>query len=50
MPYMGVVGKREAEAGTVAVRRRGAGKKQVVMEREAFAEQVAEDIRTRARW
>ena len=50
VPYMGVVGKREAEAGTVAVRRRGAGKKQVVMEREAFAGQVAEDIRSRARW
>ena len=50
VPYMGVVGKREAEAGTVAVRRRGAGRKQVVMEREAFAEQVAEDIRSRARW
>ena len=50
VPYMGVVGKREAEAGTVAVRRRGAGKKQVVMDRKAFAGQVAEDIRTRARW
>ena len=50
VPYMGVVGKREAEAGTVAVRRRGTGKKQVVMEREAFAGQVAEDIRGRARW
>ena len=50
VPYMGVVGKREAEAGTVAVRRRGAGKKQVVMEREAFAGQVAEDIRSRSRW
>ncbi|MYC53527.1 MAG: threonine--tRNA ligase [Gammaproteobacteria bacterium] len=50
VPYMGVVGKREAEAGTVAVRRRGAGRKQVVMDREAFAGQVAEDIRTRARW
>ena len=50
VPYMGVVGKREAEAGTVAVRRRGAGRKQVVMEREAFAEQVAEEIRARARW
>ena len=50
VPYMGVVGKREAEAGTVAVRRRGAGKKQVVMDREAFAGRVAEEIRTRARW
>lgn len=50
VPYMGVVGKREAEAGTVAVRRRGAGRKQVVMEREAFAGHVAEDIRSRTRW
>ena len=50
IPYMGVVGKREAEAGTVAVRRRGAGKKQVVMDRKAFAEQVAEEVRTRAFW
>ena len=50
VPYMGVVGKREAEAGTVAVRRRGAGRKQVVMEREAFAGQVADDIRSRTRW
>ncbi len=50
VPYMGVVGKREAEAGTVAVRRRGAGRKQAVEEREAFAERVAEEIRTRARW
>ena len=50
VPYMGVVGKREAEAGTVAVRRRGAGRKQVVMDRKAFAGQVAEDIRSRTRW
>jgi threonyl-tRNA synthetase len=50
VPYMGVVGKREAEAGTVAVRKRGAGKKQVVMERAAFAEQVAEEIRERVIW
>ena len=49
VPYMGVVGKREAEAGTVAVRKRGAGRKQVVMERKAFAEQVVGEIRDRAR-
>lgn len=48
VPYMAVVGEREAEAGTVAVRRRGAGRKQVVMERKAFQEQVLEEIRTRA--
>ena len=31
VPYMAVIGKREAEAGTVAVRTRGAGNKQDVM-------------------
>ena len=50
VPYMGVVGKREAEGGTVAVRKRGAGRKQVVMERAAFAEQVAGEIRGRVIW
>jgi threonyl-tRNA synthetase len=48
IPYMGVVGEREAADGTVAVRRRGAGKKQDVMPREEFVETVAEEIRTRA--
>ncbi|HSM05461.1 MAG TPA: threonine--tRNA ligase [Longimicrobiales bacterium] len=48
VPYMAVVGEREAEAGTVAVRRRGAGRKQVVMERGEFVDQVTEEIRTRA--
>ena len=41
-------GEREAEAGTVAVRKRGAGKKQDVMPREEFVAQVVEEIRTRA--
>ena len=36
VPYMAVVGQREAEAGTVAVRVRGAGNKQEVMPVEAF--------------
>ena len=48
VPYMAVVGEREAEAGTVAVRRRGEGRKQEVMDREAFADLVQEKIRTRA--
>ncbi|HSH45811.1 MAG TPA: threonine--tRNA ligase, partial [Longimicrobiales bacterium] len=47
VPYMAVVGEREAEAGTVAVRRRGAGKKQEVLDRAAFAERVLEEIRSR---
>jgi threonyl-tRNA synthetase len=31
VPYMAVLGQREAEAGTVALRRRGAGKKQEIL-------------------
>jgi threonyl-tRNA synthetase len=47
VPYMAVVGGREAEAQTVAVRVRGAGRKQVVLERDAFARQVRERIVSR---
>ncbi len=48
VPYMGVIGEREAEDGTVAVRRRGDGRKQEVVERTAFMERLVEEIRTRA--
>jgi len=48
VPYMAIVGEREAADGTVAVRRRGAGKKQDVMGRAAFVELLREEIRTRA--
>ncbi len=48
IPYMGVVGEREAADGTVAVRKRGAGKKQEVMSREDFIARVTEQVRTRA--
>ncbi len=48
VPYLAVVGKREVEDGTVAVRVRGAKKKQEVMPVEAFIERVQEKIRTRA--
>jgi len=47
VPYMGVVGEREAEAGTVAVRRRGSGRKQVVMVRGDFVRQVSEEAEKR---
>ena len=47
IPYMAVIGEREAEAGTVAVRQRGAGRKQDVMDREAFIARLGEEIRTR---
>ena len=48
VPYMAVLGGREAEAGTVTVRRRGAEKKQDTMPLEAFVARIAEEIRTRA--
>jgi len=47
IPYMGVVGEREAGDGTVAVRKRGAGKKQEVMDRRRFAELLVGEIRAR---
>ena len=49
VPYMAVIGEREAEAGTAAIRRRGGGRKQEIMDREAFVAQVAREIETRAR-
>jgi threonyl-tRNA synthetase len=48
VPYMAVIGKREAEANTLAIRERGAGKKQEVVALDAFVERVAAEIRTRA--
>jgi threonyl-tRNA synthetase len=48
VPYMAVIGRREAEAGTVAVRARGEGKKQDVVSVDAFIARIAEEIRTRA--
>jgi threonyl-tRNA synthetase len=48
VPYMAVIGAREAEAGTVAVRSRGAGRKQQVMERGPFLERLRELVRSRS--
>jgi threonyl-tRNA synthetase len=48
VPYMAVVGQREAEAGTLAVRARGAGKKQVVLPIADVAARLAEEVRTRS--
>jgi len=48
VPYMAVVGEREAEAGTVAVRKRGKGKKQEVLDRGAFVDALRDEVRTRA--
>ena len=48
VPYMAVVGKREAEAGTIAVRERGQGKKQEVVGVDAFIARVVGEIQSRA--
>ncbi|MFQ5529605.1 MAG: threonine--tRNA ligase [Gemmatimonadota bacterium] len=48
VPYVLVVGDREIEAGTVAVRARGAETKQEVMPLEEFVSRAAEKIQTRA--
>jgi threonyl-tRNA synthetase len=45
---MAVVGKREVEDGTVAVRVRGAGKKQEIMPVDEFEARVLEQIKTRS--
>ncbi|MEN8374126.1 MAG: threonine--tRNA ligase [Gemmatimonadota bacterium] len=44
LPYMAIIGGREAEAGTVAVRARGADAKQVVTGRDEFADALAQEI------
>ena len=44
VPYMAIVGEREAEAGTVAVRARGAKRKQVAMERGEFVSRLADEV------
>ena len=49
VPYLAVVGGREAEAGAVAVRARGAGNKQDVMAQDEFVATLTDHIRTRAR-
>ncbi|HEX4467951.1 MAG TPA: threonine--tRNA ligase, partial [Gemmatimonadaceae bacterium] len=48
VPYMAVVGKREAEAGTIAVRARGAGKKQEIVPVAEFIERVRRESESRA--
>jgi len=48
VPYMAVIGEREVEAGTVAVRRRGDGRKQEVMAREEFTDHLRREIDARS--
>src|SRR5205814_3379316 len=48
IPYMAVVGQREAEAKSVAVRVRGSGNKQVVMPVQEFVSKLREEIHSRS--
>jgi threonyl-tRNA synthetase len=48
VPYMAIVGKREAEAGTVALRRRGAGKKQEIIALSDLIPRLLTEVATRA--
>jgi threonyl-tRNA synthetase len=48
VPYMAVIGKREAESGSVALRIRGAGKKQDIVTVDDFIARVVREKQTRA--
>lgn len=48
VPYMAIVGQREVNSDTVAVRVRGAGNKQEVMATEAFVTKLQAEVRTRS--
>jgi threonyl-tRNA synthetase len=47
VPYMAVIGQREAESDSLALRVRGAGKKQEVLPVGAFMERLGEEVRSR---
>ena len=48
VPYMAVIGRREAEQRTVTLRRRGAEKQQESLALDALVARLVEEIRTRA--
>jgi threonyl-tRNA synthetase len=48
IPYMAIVGKREAESDSLALRVRGAGKKQEVLPVADFIAQIQDELATRA--
>ncbi|MEO6055341.1 MAG: threonine--tRNA ligase [Gemmatimonadales bacterium] len=48
VPYMAIVGQREADSDSLALRVRGTGKKQEVMTAEAFLARLTDEVRTRA--
>jgi threonyl-tRNA synthetase len=48
VPYMAVIGQREADADSVAVRARGAGKKQEILGLDAFIERLGDEVARKA--
>jgi len=48
IPYMAVVGQREADSDSLALRARGEGKKQEVLTVDAFLARVGAEVRTKA--
>ncbi len=48
VPYMAVIGQREIDSGSVAVRVRGSGKKQEILTVERFVARLADEVRSRA--
>jgi threonyl-tRNA synthetase len=48
VPYMAVIGQREADSDSLALRVRGAGKKQEVMPVNAFLERLGGEVRSRS--
>jgi threonyl-tRNA synthetase len=48
IPYMAVIGQREADSDSLALRVRGAGKKQEVLPVEAFLARVMEEVKRKA--
>jgi threonyl-tRNA synthetase len=48
VPYMAVLGQREVESESLALRVRGAGKKQEVMPVSAFLERIEQEVRSRS--
>jgi len=48
VPYMAVIGQREADSDSLALRVRGAGKKQEVLTVNAFLERLGEEVRSRS--
>jgi threonyl-tRNA synthetase len=48
VPYMAVIGQREAESDSLALRVRGVGKKQEVMTVSAFMDRLKEEVHSRS--